>query len=261
MTQLIILAAGRGSRMKEFCADQPKGELLVDGVSLIERQLKCAREIGVGSSVIVGGYKFEKLVYNAQLVVNEEYQSTNSVYSLFLAREYVKGDVIVTYADLVFSPDLFRAVQQSDKSVGILADTNWQDYWMWRYGNLNTDLETFEVLGDQIISLGTEVSSATGITHRYVGINKFSYDAFELVMTFYEDCLFNHVKTGLATSVLLNISFTSFLQLLIDYNILPIQIIECQSGWIELDTFQDFKKLNQDWCSDNSFARSRVSVG
>ena len=82
MTQWIILAAGRGSRMKEYCVDQPKGELLVDGVSLIERQLKCAREIGVSSSVIVGGYKVEKLVYDAQLVVNEEYQFSTSEFDL-----------------------------------------------------------------------------------------------------------------------------------------------------------------------------------
>jgi len=55
----IILAAGKGTRMKELTADMPKPMLPVNGVPVLERIIINLRVAGVRKILIVTGYKAE----------------------------------------------------------------------------------------------------------------------------------------------------------------------------------------------------------
>ena len=43
----IIVAAGRGSRLRHLTRDRPKATLVLDGRSLIDRQLDTFRAVGI----------------------------------------------------------------------------------------------------------------------------------------------------------------------------------------------------------------------
>jgi len=55
----VILAAGKGTRMKELTADIPKPMLPVNGMPVLERIVRNLVEAGVGELLIVTGYKAE----------------------------------------------------------------------------------------------------------------------------------------------------------------------------------------------------------
>jgi choline kinase len=51
----IIVAAGRGSRLRHLTRDRPKTTLTIQGRSLIDRQLDTFRALGIDDITIVTG--------------------------------------------------------------------------------------------------------------------------------------------------------------------------------------------------------------
>ena len=112
MMQAIILAAGMGKRLKELTKDVTKCMVKVNGVTLIERLLTQLDSLNLSRIVIVVGYKAEILksfistlsiktpiIY----VVNSIYDKTNNIYSLYLAKDYLKEeDTLLFESDLIF---------------------------------------------------------------------------------------------------------------------------------------------------------------
>ena len=58
----IILAAGRGTRMKALTEEKPKCLVELDGQSLLEKQLGALRQSGIEDIAIVTGYRRELLI-------------------------------------------------------------------------------------------------------------------------------------------------------------------------------------------------------
>ena len=109
----VIIAAGRGSRLKGNGADLPKPLVKVAGVELLKRTLLSAKRAGVGEFVVVTGYRGEEIQaaisadsqVDVQIdwVQNEEWERGNGV-SVFKAREYVDGPFLLLMSDHLFDP-------------------------------------------------------------------------------------------------------------------------------------------------------------
>ena len=56
----ILLAAGMGTRLRPLTLETPKPLIKVNGESIIERQIKCLKEIGIDEIIVVTGYLHEK---------------------------------------------------------------------------------------------------------------------------------------------------------------------------------------------------------
>ncbi|MDO4818469.1 MAG: aminotransferase class I/II-fold pyridoxal phosphate-dependent enzyme [Akkermansia sp.] len=114
--QAIILAAGMGKRLGELTKNNTKCMVQVNGVTLIERLLRqldrVAETRGLSRIVIVVGYEGKKLQeYIATLgiktpvefVDNPIYDTTNNIYSLYLAKEQLQeDDTLLFESDLIF---------------------------------------------------------------------------------------------------------------------------------------------------------------
>jgi choline kinase len=111
----IILAAGAGRRLG--VAD-PKCMVDVRGVSIIHRQLGAFRAAGVDDFVIVVGHERDRLRQHLAgqagrftWVVNERYARTNTIYSLYLAREHITDTFYYANADVVFDRRLINRLR------------------------------------------------------------------------------------------------------------------------------------------------------
>ena len=104
----IILAAGRGSRMKELTAENHKCLVELRGKPLLEWQLLALREAGIGEIAIVTGYKRELLSqYGLAEFHNPRWEKTNMVSSLACAERWLQvGPCIVSYSDIFMSQQL-----------------------------------------------------------------------------------------------------------------------------------------------------------
>lgn len=119
--QAVILAAGVGSRLRSLSGGKPKCLLEVGGRPLILHQLQALADHGVGPVTCVLGYQAEEVRRvigdRADVVINERYEETNSLYSLWLAREQVKGPFVLLNCDLVFDPDILEQLLEEEGNV------------------------------------------------------------------------------------------------------------------------------------------------
>ena len=98
----IILAAGRGSRLKDLTKNKPKSFLKIKNRRMIDYQIEGLKKNGIKDIAAVVGYKkemFRKL--KIKLFNNKNWESTNMVYSLFKANSWLsKYDCIICYGDI-----------------------------------------------------------------------------------------------------------------------------------------------------------------
>ena len=98
----VILAAGFGSRLVPLTFEKPKGLLKInENQSMIERQIIFLKEKNITDITLVVGFKKEffyelKEKYKLNIIENKEYNNTNSLYSLFLAKDKLKNTYILT---------------------------------------------------------------------------------------------------------------------------------------------------------------------
>ncbi len=63
MKQVIVMAAGLGSRLKELTTETPKPLLKVNGKSMLETNIEYMIEAGIDRVIIIVGYLKEKFYY------------------------------------------------------------------------------------------------------------------------------------------------------------------------------------------------------
>lgn len=137
--QAIILAAGMGKRLKHLTENNTKCMVKVNGISIIERTLRILDRKALNKIVIVVGYEGQKLVnYIESLNVatpityiwNNDYEKTNNIYSLSLAKEHLcEDDTILLESDLVFDEAIIDGVLTDERKSLAVVDKfeSWMD--------------------------------------------------------------------------------------------------------------------------------------
>jgi choline kinase/phosphatidylglycerophosphate synthase len=119
-TQLVILAAGQGSRIRTGEQELPKPLVSVGGVPLLKRSILTAKKAGVTRFVVILGYEAARvrgaLEGDAQLsdlnivwVEHPRFDLSNGV-SVLQARQHVVGEFYLTMADHVVEPAIYHAL-------------------------------------------------------------------------------------------------------------------------------------------------------
>ncbi|MBT8069952.1 MAG: phosphoenolpyruvate mutase [Gammaproteobacteria bacterium] len=99
----IILAASRGQGMDELTREKPKVMLPVNGIPMLRRQVDKFKKQGINDISVVAGYRHEAIdVQGAEILINEEWETTGELASLDCAMENFSQDTVVIYGDLLF---------------------------------------------------------------------------------------------------------------------------------------------------------------
>jgi choline kinase len=124
-TRAVILAAGRGSRMGSITKDRPKCLLRVGGHTLLEHQLATLLALGVSKISVVAGYcagQVRDVVGGrAEIIVNDDWAETNSLYSFWLCRDWCRAgapdeSLLVLNGDVLAHPTIIERVLSSSAS-------------------------------------------------------------------------------------------------------------------------------------------------
>jgi CTP:phosphocholine cytidylyltransferase-like protein len=120
MKQVIVMAAGLGSRLKDLTKETPKPLLKVNGKSMLETNIEYMIEAKIDRVVIIVGYLKEKFAYlkekyrdqiEISFVENNRYTDFNTVYSMFCARNEFVCDSYFTTADNYLLENLYKKYQ------------------------------------------------------------------------------------------------------------------------------------------------------
>jgi histidinol-phosphate/aromatic aminotransferase/cobyric acid decarboxylase-like protein/choline kinase len=137
--QAIILAAGMGSRLGKYTKNNTKCMLSINGRTLIERALDTLDNAGIRKCIIVAGYEKDNLINlvgtrykNIEIiwVINEVYNKTNNIYSLYLAKDYLLADdTLLLESDLIFEDRIIKELLENpDPTLAVVAPyESWMD--------------------------------------------------------------------------------------------------------------------------------------
>jgi L-glutamine-phosphate cytidylyltransferase len=166
-TTAIILAAGPGSRLLPRTLHSPKCLTPIAGHPILRYQIAALRQCGINDIVMVVGYLAESIREyvdaSVTLVENKDYASTNSSYSLWLARTHMRRGFIHLNSDLLFEPAVLRALLASRDDNAVIVDRDVRP---------DSDMMKAQMDGGRIVQMGKRLT--TGVSAEVVGPAKFS---------------------------------------------------------------------------------------
>ena len=150
--QAIMLAAGKGSRLGKYTKNNTKCMLDVHGETLLERAIDALLEAGIKDFILVLGYKkdnVKKFIKEKELdkkinityVDNDVYDTTNNIYSLYLAKDYlIQDDTILLESDLIYDKSIIKKlVNFKYESAALIAKyEEWMDGTVVKLNDDNT---------------------------------------------------------------------------------------------------------------------------
>ncbi len=189
-TTAIILAAGQGTRLRPITDEIPKCMVEVNSKPMLNWQLDTLQSVGIENIIVVTGYKESKINDSRiKKVFNEDYASTNMIYSLFCAEEYIKGNVIITYGDIIYSKEVLKKLIEDERDIVIASDEDWQEYWESRCDDPLSDAETFKKGENETVqSLGKKAKNVDEIEGQFIGMIKLSPKGVERIKKEYHSC-------------------------------------------------------------------------
>lgn len=226
----ILLAAGRGTRISKFIKEVPKSTLPVKNEkSLIRTNVEKMIEKGIEPIVCVG-FKYDH-IYKAleglpvKYYYNPFYTVTNSIASLWFAKEEINDDLIVMNADVFFSNEILDNLINNPDEVVLVSDKSRVEEGDYFF-KLNED--------DRVICYGKDILLEDR-SCEYVGMAKISKSFASKFKDRLETLIDNQEYSAWWENVLY--SFTDE-----DTNLISTMDVN-GNFWAEIDFLDDYERI------------------
>lgn len=242
----VILAAGKGSRLRPHTDKLPKCMVEIAGKPIIHHQLKTLAKAGVKDVTVVGGYQSDKITGDFHRVQNHNFETTNMVSSLFCAENCINDseDLLISYGDIIYEPRVISNLISSQAPITLSIDRDWMHLWSVRMENPLVDVETLKLRdGKYVIEIGKKPQSLDEVQGQYMGLIKVRAKYINDMYNSWLNLDRYEVFDGQSFD---NIYMTSFLQHLID-SCWTVEASFTNGGWVEVDTASDLKIYNEMW--------------
>lgn len=214
--------------------DKPKCLLEVAGQTLLDHALSALNLAGMSDVVIVVGYRRE-LIERAvaphpiapRFVVNDDFSTTNTIHSLWLAREYMDRNLLYFNADVLFDPTLPARLIEHTGSVLAVEHK--------RCGE-----EEVKVLVDanaRVCGIGKDLPPG-GCVGEFIGVAKFDRSIcpdFRSILDHYNERLHHRY-----------LFFEAALNDLLDTHVVTAMPLD-ELRAIEIDTPEDYERAQRLW--------------
>lgn len=184
----VILAAGMGTRLNDVTKGLiPKGFLLINGKTLIERSIEKLRSIGIEKIYIVTGYQheyYEELAQKYSFIEtkrNRYYRTTGSMASLAILENELKEDFLLLESDLIYEVYGLMKTAAFDNDDCILLS-----------GKTNSGDECYvEVRDNNLYKISKDINEINEVYGELVGISKISLNLYKDMIKAYKIFLDN----------------------------------------------------------------------
>ena len=221
----IILAAGVGTRLHPLTNESPKCLYkLDDKMTIIERTVAMINNNdSTGKVIIVTGFFEEKIreritkFNNVEFIYNPFYKVTNSIASLWFARQYLSDDVTILNADIVFDKKLCESIiTKKIEGAFVLVDSS-----------IKTDGDSVTVMSKNLKEYYAEYAGITKLDKISSGLLKSEID--EMVVKGYYDQWYEN----------------ALVQMIFMYNFELRYFDICAYHWTEVDNVDDLLNAKQ----------------
>lgn len=120
----IILAAAQGS-MSDVTSEKPKTLIKMKDKTILENIIENLNHVGVKDISVVRGFGKEHINLPAiNYVDNDNYETTNSLGSLVLAKDSIKENTIISYGDIIYKSYILSDLLNSKHDITVVVDAN-----------------------------------------------------------------------------------------------------------------------------------------
>ena len=223
----IIMAAGVGKRLQALNINKPKCLITVESETLIRRSVNLLVNKGISDITVIVGFMADlirnELNNDVAYFENPDFHSTNSIKSLWYAKDLLEDNVLLLNGDLYYEHAILDYAINQTNPVVMLADSTRID---------NADYR-FSFSGDQINQFGKHLTNHE-TDGEYVGIVRIDQ---RFIKTF-KQALEEMITSGKS-----NIWWEEVLYSFIEKRI-PINYFDVAGTfWSEVDTLQDYNYL------------------
>lgn len=254
-TKAIIVAAGRGKRLMPYTDRMPKCLVPVAGRSILEWQLDALRAGGVDEIVIVRGYlghvleeRAAELGAGVRFVDNPEFERNNILHSLFHAAADIRGPLLITYSDIVFTRHVVHTLMDAPGDICLTIDREFTRIYEDRSEHPLSEAEVADLHESGTVRrVGKRALPAEHAWGEFIGLAKLSAAGTGwLAQAWRELCERyagrEHEPFQRAASFR-NAYLTDMLQHLIDQG-RPLTPVAIRGAWREIDTVQDLTRAH-----------------
>ena len=240
----IIIAAGLGSRLNDLTRDCPKCLLPVDGVSILEHQLRALRANGVNELAVIKGYLADKLdVPGAMSYLNDNYPNNNILCSLMYAEPEMDGPFIASYSDILYTADVVKALVESPHDIALVVDTDWRSKYEGR--TLHPESEAEKAAYDneyRLLELGKRLHEHQNPPGEFIGLFKCSTKGAQILKEYFHQAKADYTgKPFINAPVFEKAYITDMMMYLIKKGV-SVHAVPITEGWMEIDTPQDLER-------------------
>ena len=230
----IIIAAGRGSRLGEITENVPKPLVEVNGESILGRQIFLFKQLGIDDIVVITGYKREKIIFkDVNYVVNHLYSSTEQLFSLMRARNFLSGELIVTFGDIIYDQEILNQMISEKGDLVLAFEKNWKESYANRSDNPAIYSDFAHIKNKKVNKFFTNLDDESFDTDdvvEFIGMMKLSSNITEVFLTQYLEIEKEAEK----------LKIISFLEMLRSSGV-DMSTYFVKNKWCEIDTPQDLE--------------------
>jgi L-glutamine-phosphate cytidylyltransferase len=238
----IVLAAGQGRRLQPLTDETPKTLLRVGSQPILDHILDTLEAAGYEEVAVVTGFEREQIESHCasreglriEFVHNADYDTTNNIYSLWLAREYAEGGFTLVNADTLFPPSSLRRLCDAEGSALLVDVEKELDDEEMQVAIGSGSLETIgKDLDGEDRETGVYLEDGDG---EYIGVSRFTAEDTER--------LFEHVETFVEAGAVTDWYEAAFDRL---FSEREIGYVEVEGTWMEIDTPEDLERARSRW--------------
>ncbi len=247
--RVIIIGAGRGSRLMPTTADTPKCFAEVEGRRILDWSLEAFRENGLNDVCFIGGYCIEKVQEEYPEFTfrdNREWRNNNILASLFYAEDLMDEPFICCYSDVLFNRNIVKELLASDEDMSLAIDTQWLTRYEHRTEHPSDDAEKVTVQEGTITRIHREIAESHAYGE-YIGVARFSAAGATRLREHYHRCRSEFAGRPWREARVFEKAYKiHLLQEMIEAGERMVPI-NTPGGYIEVDTQQDFEYARRYW--------------
>lgn len=242
--KVIVIAAGSGKRLGEETKNLPKYLISVNGRTIMEHQLGVLKKSGYDELLVITGPNKERFSSGgATYIEDKNYTQHDILGSLMEARDYISGDVLVLYSDIIFDDVVLSQVMESDADIGIAVDLNWEKAYENRTEHPRLEAENVSLAGNKVLEIRKNISPGKNIGE-FLGIMKLSEKGSEIFVKRFLELEKSHSGPFQTAPSLHKAYLTDMIQELIDSKV-DVRPIAISGKWCEIDTRQDLERASK----------------
>ena len=120
LNKAVLLAAGKGTRMKGLTADLPKPMIPVAGVPILERILMGLRDAAIRQFLVITGYQADAVhahfgdgsAWDVSICYSHQTVQDGTGRVIELAKDFVKGEAfLLSYGDILVPKTVYQGIQ------------------------------------------------------------------------------------------------------------------------------------------------------